>query len=283
MPHGESWFSFLPFYESLRHWLSETFGPSYLAHDSHLRAQHILGYAFVVALLILGAFLIKRKLRNPEANIVPDEKLTPYAFIEMIVGATYKMSADLMGQKAAAYFLPLIGTCALVIFFSNALGLIPGFLPPTDNLNTTFAMAMVIFFATHIFGIKEQGVKHYLQHFMAPSLPVFGKDSKGLAKVGGFLGWLVLTIFLGVLIPIIEIISHLVRPVTLGIRLMANMTADHMVLAIFVGIFALMGLWFLPVPVVFYVMGCLVITVQTLVFCLLSVIYIALAIQHEEH
>ena len=80
----------------------------------------------------------------------------------------------------------------------------------------------------------------------------------------------------------IELISHAVRPVTLAIRLMANMTADHLVLGIFVSLFAGMGLVLLPVPVVFYLMGCLVITVQTLVFCLLSVIYITLANQHEE-
>jgi F-type H+-transporting ATPase subunit a len=63
---------------------------------------------------------------------------------------------------------------------------------------------------------------------------------------------------------------------------MANMMADHLVLGIFVTMFATMGLKFLPVPVVFYLLGCLVITVQTLVFCLLSVIYITLAIQPEE-
>ncbi len=81
---------------------------------------------------------------------------------------------------------------------------------------------------------------------------------------------------------VIEMISHVVRPITLAIRLMANMTADHMVLGIFVGLFAGMGLVLLPVPIVFYLMGVLVVTVQTLVFCLLSVIYITLAIQHEE-
>ena len=184
--------------------------------------------------------------------------------VETIVGATYKLSADLMGPKPAAYFLPLIGACALGIWFSNALGLIPGFLPPTDNFNTTFAMAIVIFFVTHVYGVKEHGFVKYFSHFFGPKVP-------------WWIAW-----FIAPLMFVIEMISHVVRPITLGIRLMANMTADHMVLGIFVGLFAGMGLVLLPVPVVFYLMGVLVVTVQTLVFCLLSVIYITLAIQHEE-
>jgi F-type H+-transporting ATPase subunit a len=264
MPHGESWFSFLPFYESLQHAMSEAFPPSYMEHSEHLGVQHVIAFTFVVLFLIGVAFYVNRRLQNTEANILPEGKVTFYGFIETIVGATYNMSSDLMGPKAAKYFLPLIGTCALVIFFSNALGLIPGFLPPTDNLNTTFAMAMVIFVVTHVYGVKEHGFVKYFSHFFGPKVP-------------WWIAW-----FINPLMFFIELISHIVRPITLAIRLMANMTADHLVLGIFVSLFAGMGLVLLPVPVVFYLMGCLVITVQTLVFCLLSVIYITLAIQHEE-
>ena len=263
MPHGESWFSFLPL-ESLSHWVSELFGPSYLEHNPHLGVQHVVAYATVVLFLIGVGFYVSRKLKNPSEHILPEGKVTFYGFIETIVSATYNLSSDLMGAKPAAYFLPLIGACALVIWFSNALGLIPGFLPPTDNLNTTFAMAIVIFFVTHIYGIKEHGFAKHFGHFFGPKVP-------------WWIAW-----FIAPLMFVIETISHIVRPITLGIRLMANMTADHMVLSIFVGLFAAMGLFFLPVPVVFYLMGVLVVTVQTLVFCLLSVIYIALAIAHDD-
>jgi F-type H+-transporting ATPase subunit a len=263
MPHGESWFSFLPFYDSFQHW-AEKFGPSYIEHNSTIGVQHVFAYATVVVFLIVVGLYMSRRLKNPEDNILPEGKVTFYGFIETIVGATYKMSADLMGPKPAKYFLPLIGACALVIFFSNALGLIPGFLPPTDDLNTTFAMAMVIFVVTHWYGVKEHGFAKYFGHFFGPKVP-------------WWIAW-----FINPLMFLIELISHVVRPVTLGIRLMANMMADHLVLTIFVGLFAGMGLVWLPVPVVFYILGCLVVTVQTLVFCLLSVIYITLAIQHEE-
>ena len=264
MPHGMSWFSFLPFYDSLEHWASETFPPSYLEHNSHIGMEHVLAYSSVVLFLILAGVYVSRRLKNPEDNILPEGKLTFFGFIETIVGASYKLSADLMGPQAAKYFLPLIGTCALVIWFSNALGLIPGFLPPTDKLNTTFAMAIVIFFVTHIYGVKEHGFVKYFAHFFGPKVP-------------WWIAW-----FIAPLMFVIEMISHIVRPITLGIRLMANMTADHMVLTIFVGLFASMGLVLLPVPIVFYLLGVLVVTVQTLVFCLLSVIYITLAIAHEE-
>jgi F-type H+-transporting ATPase subunit a len=123
----------------------------------------------------------------------------------------------MMGKKAAKFFLPLIGTCAFMIFFSNVFGLVPGFQPPTANLNTTMAMALVIFFATHIFGVKENGLG-YFKHFLGPFLP--------LAPL---------------MLPI-ELISHIARPLTLAVRLMANMTADHLVL----GIFLTLGPWLVP-------------------------------------
>ncbi|MBT8452911.1 MAG: hypothetical protein KJO40_13165, partial [Deltaproteobacteria bacterium] len=112
MPHGESWFSFLPFLESFSHWVSELFGPSYMEHNAHLGVQHVLAYGTVVLFLIGVGVYVSRKLKKPEDNILPEGKVTFYGFIETIVSATYKLSADLMGAKPAAYFLPLIGACA---------------------------------------------------------------------------------------------------------------------------------------------------------------------------
>lgn len=274
MPHGASWFNLLPFFASFEEWISHTLGPTWYKHTETLRVQHLYGSALVLLILLLLGLMVRKRLQNPEGQIVPEGKFSPFSFIEMVVGAAYGMMADAMGDKAAKYFLPLIGTCALVILFSNAMGLVPGFLPPTDNLSTNFAMAGVIFFATHIYGVREHGFFKYFRHFCGPELPI------------------AIAIFIYPLMFVIETISHIVRPVTLAVRLMANMTADHMVLGIFVAAFAAgMGLkiadhditlFWLPVPVVFYLLGVLVVVVQTLVFCLLSTIYIALAIQHEE-
>lgn len=293
MPHGETWFSLFGFHGSFADWARQAFGESYLEQNANFNVHHVIGYAMVVGLLILIGFWVRARIGKPEDHILPEGRVTFYGFIEMLVGATYKISADIMGAKPAKYFLPLIGTCALVIFFSNVLGLIPGFLPPTDNLNTTFAMAIVIFFATHIYGIREQGAASYFKHFLPPRIPVFGKGASLPARIPAFIGWLILSLLLLIVVPLIELISHIIRPVTLAIRLMANMTADHLVLGIFVGLFAgsiiipftdvELSFFWLPVPVVFYVLGCLVVTVQTLVFCILSIIYIALAIETQEH
>src|SRR4030042_3611896 len=85
-------------------------------------------------------------------------------FTEIIL----KFLDDIIGHRGRE-FLPLIGTLGFFILFSNLLGLVPGFLPPTDNLNTTVACASVVFFATHYYGVKAHGFK-YLKHFLGPVL-----------------------------------------------------------------------------------------------------------------
>ena len=111
-------------------------------------------------------------------------------------------------------------------------------------------MAIVVFMVTHIYGVREHGFVAYFAHFCGPVRNIFALP-------------LMLLMF------VIEIVSHLARPLSLAVRLMGNMVADHKVLGIF-----------LPVMV----LGLLVAVVQTLVFCLLSIVYIALAVEHaEEH
>jgi F-type H+-transporting ATPase subunit a len=257
MPHGESWFNLLPLYqqvEALAAVLSNPVndqGETWIAHG-HIGVQHVFGMAFVLLLLLLIGILAHSSLSDPKQALVPEDKLTVRTFVELFVGTTYSMMSDIMGKKAARFFLPLIGTCAFIILLSNFLGLVPGFTPPTDSLNTTVAMSLVIFFATHYFGIKENGFA-YLKHFFGPVL------------------------FLAPLFFVIEIISNLARPLSLSIRLMANMFADHQVLS------QVSNLVRWVVPVAPMVLGSLVCVVQTLVFCILSTVYIAMAVAHHEH
>jgi F-type H+-transporting ATPase subunit a len=223
----------------------------------HVSAQHVFASAFVILILTGIGLSVGAKVKDTQASLVPEDRFTLRTFVELLVEATYGQLVTMMGPKAAKFFLPLIGTCAFLILFSNVLGLVPGFLPPTDVLNTTVPYALVIFFATHIFGVKEHGLP-YFKHFLGP------------------LWWLA-----PLMLPI-EIVSHIVRPVSLAIRLAANMTGDHKVLSVFLGFVALIPYLFV-VPVAFYGLGLLVSVVQTLVFCLLSAVYISLAIAHEEH
>ena len=104
--------------------------------------------------------------------------------------------------------------------------------------------------AYHVAGTREHGFK-YLQHFLGP------------------------VVFLAPLMLVVELFSHMFRPVSLGIRLFANMFADHQVVEIFT------GLTKVGVPVIFYVLGAFVAVVQAFVFTMLSAIYIALAVAHD--
>jgi F-type H+-transporting ATPase subunit a len=158
----------------------------------------------------------------------------------------------MMGPKRAKRYLPLIGTCACFIFFSNMMGLIPGFNPPTSTWNITWGCAIVVFLAFNYYGLKENGFA-YIKHLAGPVI------------------WLAPLIF-----PL-EVFSTCLRPFTLSIRLMLNLAVDHLLLGIMIGIFPL----FLPIP--FMLLGTLIALVQVLVFCLLSSIYVSLATEHEEH
>lgn len=228
--HGFNWVSVIPILQNL--------------------PGHVAFGIIVFAGLIVAAIAVSRKMSTPEAYIVPERTLTLRNAFELIVEWILKLIYDTMGEHGK-YFLPLLGSFALFIFFSNISGQIPGFLPPTDNLNTTAACALVVFFTTHIYGFKVNGVK-YLKHFIGP------------------VWWLA-----PLMLPI-EIIGHLARPLSLSMRLFGNIFGDHMVLSVFI----LLAPLIVPLPMMF--LGIFVAIVQTFVFTLLSMIYISGAIEHAE-
>ncbi len=256
MPEGQSWFTIFPGYEAIRAAFASILGNETWIGHSTLQVGHVLTSLFVVLLLTIFALKTRARAVSSDA-VVPDDKLTAPNFVELVVGYIYRSMSEVMGPKAAKYFLPLIGTCAFFILFSNLLGLVPGFAPPTANFNVTVACAAIVVVTTHVYGFREHGM-HYLAHFFGP-----------IRK------WYVLPLML--LIFVIEIIGHFARLGSLSIRLAANMFADHLVIETFMErLFA----WFVPLPVM--MLGTLVCIVQTLVFCLLATIYIGLAVAHEE-
>jgi F-type H+-transporting ATPase subunit a len=261
MPHGESWFSLLPFHARFVAF-ARNFGKpfrddglTWYAHE-HPGVQHIYAALLVLGLIVVVSVVTETSIRDAQGELVPSNKLTIRNFAELLTGYCFTMMADIMGEANARKFLPLVGTCGFFILFSNALGLVPGFLPPTSNFNTTLGCGIVIFFATHIYGLKTNGW-HHIKHFFGPVI--------GIA-------WLPLML----LMFVIEMISHIARPLSLGIRLMANMTADHLVLTIFLGLVPFL------VPLPMYVLGAVVVVVQALVFSLLSTVYIGMAIEESE-
>lgn len=216
-----------------------------------IQAEHIAASIFVVFFILLFAYLSTKKIRAKKDVLVPSDKLSLQNIAELIVETFSNALDDTIGHHDGHKFLPMIGTLGIFILFSNLSGLIPGLLPPTDNINITAGCALIVFFATHVVGIKTHGFK-YIKQFLGPFW---------------WLAWL--------LFPI-EIIGHLARPLSLSLRLFGNIFGDHLVFTIFVGLVPL----FVPVPVL--VLGLFVAIVQTVVFVLLSTVYIAGALA-EEH
>ncbi len=203
---------------------------------------HVTYTWLVMVILIVVAFLASRTI-----TLVPGKTQN---FMEVVIGGVEGLITETMGKEGKAY-LPLIASLALFILVSNLIALVPGLYPPTANLNTNLALALLVFSMTHIIGFKKHGVA-YLKHFMGPVL------------------------VLAPLIFIIEIIGHLARPISLTLRLFGNMYGHEIVLMIF---FALVP-FLLPVPMM--LMGVLIAFIQTFVFTLLSMIYIAGALE-EAH
>jgi len=169
-------------------------------------------------------------------------------FMEIVIGGIENMIVETMGEHGRPFF-PLIATLAIFILVSNLIGLIPGFFPPTANINTTAACAVVVFVMTHVVGVKEHGVK-YIKHFMGPII------------------WLAPMMFF------IEVIGHFSRVISLTLRLFGNMNGHELVLMIFFGLAPFM------VPLPMMLMGVLVSCIQAFVFMLLAMIYIQGSLEH---
>ena len=196
---------------------------------------------FVMALLAFVSVLATRGL-----DIYPKKVQN---VMEVILSSFNNLLLDTMGPHGKNFF-PLVATLGLFILTSNLIGLVPGFTSPTSNLNTTVAMALVVFALTHIVGVKVQGPKYFKQ-FLGP------------------VWWLT-----PLMMPI-EIVSHLSRPVSLSVRLFGNIEGGHIVIAV---LFILVPL-LIPLPIL--ILKILISFIQTLVFMLLSMMYIAGAM--EEH
>ncbi len=254
----------MPEHTSLLHYLlSRSDALTENAHNLGTTVQgHHVGYkdfeplfmgAIIMLVLLYLAAEVRAQYRDLKISTVPEEELTLRTFFEVFFEYFYNMAREMMGEKNAQRYFPLIGGSAIFIFVSNSIGLVPGFLPPTSSLSITAAMALIVFLAFNYYGLKENGWG-YLKHLAGPE-------------------WM-----LAPLLFVIEVISLCVRPITLSVRLMLNMSVDHLIVGIVTGLFALL----LPLPVM--LLGVIIVLVQTLVFCLLTSIYIALATEHhEEH
>lgn len=217
--------------------LCEAIGAGDFAHHN----PHVIySWVLMAILIIFGALAAKG------VKMIPSGAQN---FIEVVISAIEEFMVETIGEEGRWLF-PVAGTIFIYIFVGNLIGIIPGFFPPTANLNTTASCALVVFFLTHIIGVKYHGAA-YIKHFMGP------------------VWWMSPLIF------IIEIIGHFARVLSLSFRLFGNMMGHEIVLAI---LFGLAGAFFAPLPIM--ALGIFVAFVQGFVFFLLSIIYFQQAMEH---
>jgi len=207
--------------------------------ENHYVPEHVMYTLFVFVILALLSVLATRRLA-----VYPGQTQN---VMEVIIGGFDSLLNEIMGENGRKFF-PLVATIGLFILFSNLLGIIPGFESPTSNINTNAAMAIIVFLSTHVVGIKEHGLKYFKQ-FLGP------------------VWWLI-----PLMLPI-EVISHISRPLSLTFRLFGNIKGEDIVLLVVLFLVP----WFVPLPV--FILMIFTSLVQTLVFMLLAMMYIAGAME----
>lgn len=211
---------------------------------------------FVIAciLTVIVIKLFKGKLSE-------DDPTSGQLTLEASVLALRDLVVSVIGEHGFKYF-PVVATFAVLVLISNLMGLFPMFMSPTASVNVTFALAITSFVYYNYVGISENGIANHLKHFMGPKLP-------------GLLAFIITPLIFG-----IELISNMIRPFTLGVRLFANMFADEKI-SFEIANMASPYTNFL-LPVLLMPLAVFVAFVQTLVFTLLSMIYIS-EVSHAPH
>jgi len=210
---------------------------------------------FIIACL-LSIFIIKLLKDKLSEDDPSNAQMTAEAgFI-----ALKDLASSVIGEHSFKYF-PVVATFAVLILVSNLMGQFPMFMAPTASVNVTFALAITSFIYYNYIGISENGLLNHIKHFTGPKLPTY-------------------LIFITALIFVVEIVSNMIRPFTLGVRLFANMFADEKIFGEITNLYP--PITQIGVPLVLTLLGVFVAFVQTLVFTLLSMIYIS-EVSHAPH
>jgi len=240
MEHGFLWLNFIT--APLTEFFNNLFKPLVDAHpglapffhDSNNYSQVVYMWLYMILLLFMG-YVATRSLK-----LIPGRLQN---FLEVIIDGLKSLLLDNMGEHGMKFF-PLVATIALFILTANLAGIIPGFYSPTATMSTNAAMALIVFFLTHIIGIQLHGFK-YLKHFMGP------------------VWWMA-----PIMLPI-ELIGHFARPLSLTMRLFGNIAGEDLVLVVLLGLVP----FIVPLPMLFL----MVFTsfLQAFVFTLLTMMYIS--------
>lgn len=257
--------------------------------------------SMTIALVVLGGILFFARKATTNMQLVPATAKSPQNIFEFLVEFLYGRIESIIGPKLTPKAFPLLATLFIFILVSNLFGLLPGvgtigwghgtgFLtigmgehdmqdpilrPPTADLNMTIGLALTAFIVWLIITIREIGVWGFIVHTFGP---------KGGLK--GFMGMVVGAVFL--FVGVIELVSIVIRPLTLSVRLFGNVYAGESVIHAMSSmmdnagpIWSFLGSVLLPIP--FYFMELLVGLLQAMVFTLLCAVYIQLSTTHDDH
>lgn len=195
----------------------------------------------IMGLLTIGSYLITRKL------LVNHNRSRWQNVFEMVMITIETQMAEL-GLSPSRKYLGFLATLFLFVVTANLLTIIPGYEPPTGSLSTTTALALCVFVAAPLFGIKDQGLKGYLKTYLEPTI---------------------------MMLPF-NIIGEFSRTLALAVRLFGNMMSGTMILAILLIISPFIF------PILMSLLGLLTGMVQAYIFTILAMVYIAAAIRIKE-
>ena len=222
---------------------------------------------YVTALALGGVMLLVTKkagsiirVKGKDSLVVPEKKLGMFSLIDWMMDRFIQYQDSVLGKSGRQHF-PFIATIFFFLLFSNLLGVFPGMAPITNSIWVNVGIALAVFFYFNIWGIKEYGFFSYIKHFAGPVN-----------------GWY--SIVVGPLIFFAEVLSTFLRPFTLNVRLYWNIKGDHMVLGI---IHDLMGYFSIVFASPLFGLAVFVSFMQAFVFATLTMVYVLLASNHDDH
>ena len=198
----------------------------------------------VTTWMIMAALALVCRFVTRRLAIQLDER---QAVLESIVAGIASQIEDVI-RKDARPFLPLLGTLFIFLAVANLSGVLPGVEAPTSKIETPAALALIVFFSVHYFGIRSRGLRRYLASFAEPKL---------------------------IMLPL-NILSGITRTFSLMVRLFGNVMSGEFIIALVV---ALAGL-FVPIPLM--VLEILVGIIQAYIFTVLATVFIGAAVEGAE-
>jgi F-type H+-transporting ATPase subunit a len=249
---GWTWFNLLPGFadDGLFHAVGLDVSPG----TQILFAHTMTVCLFLVTVGVLGRMALERQMRKPGLEkYFAEPRLDIRTALEIYASGVLNLMGDMLQKDDVKKFFPFIASLFLYIFCNNFYGMLPGFAPPTDNVNTNVGMAIGVFVLFNTVGLWRDPIG-YIKHLAGPMLAV------------------------APLLFSVEVISLLFRPLTLSLRLTGNLFGDHTV-------FTVMSELCPPVvPALILGLGLFVSFMQAFIFSLLTTMYIAMAApQHEDH